>query len=115
MRALIIVCVLLFSSTLRADINTMGETKVQESDGIRITTLISAGWVRYFIHLDDLSKAERVIICETPFREIEALGLDAWSALKQANVTYEKGAKRFYLSEHLEYLACVGIGSDDEN
>lgn len=71
MRALIIVCVLLFSSTLRADINTI--------------------------------------------REIEALGLDAWSALKQANVTYEKGAKRFYLSKHLEYLACVGIGSDDEN
>lgn len=115
MRALIIVCSLLFVSTLRADINTMGETIVQESDGTRVTTLISAGWVRYFIHLDDLSKAARVIICEAPFKEIEALGLDAWSALKKANVTYENGAKRFYIGEHLEYLACVGIGSDDEN
>ena len=109
MKRILLILALVFGF-MQADINTMGETKVQESDGTRITTLISAGWVRYFIHLDDLSKAERVIICEAPFREIEALGLDAWSALKQANVTYEKGAKRFYLGEHLEYLACVGIG-----
>ena len=106
-RALLILA--LVFGFVQADINTMGETQV-ESDGIRITTLISAGWVRYFIHLDDLSEAERVIICEAPFREIEALGLDAWSALKQANVTYEKGAKNFTIGNTKEVLACVGVG-----
>lgn len=93
---------------MQADINIMGESVVDND--LRITTLISAGWVRYFIHLDDLSKAERVIICEAPFRDIEALGLDAWSALNEANVTYENGFKSFIIGNTKKVLDCVGIG-----
>lgn len=91
-----------------ADINTMGETKVQDSDGTRVTTLISAGYVRYFIHLDDLSRAGRVIICEAPFADIEAEKLTAWEALKKADVTYESGFKNYTIGN--TFLSCASIG-----
>lgn len=93
----------------RADINTIGYTQT-ESGGMRITTLVSAGYVRYFIHLDDLSRAKRVIICEALLTDIDSTGLTSLEALEKANVTYEKGFKRFTIGNTKKTLECVGIG-----
>lgn len=92
----------------RADINTIGNT--QNSGSMRVTALVSAGYARYFIHLDDLSRAKRVIICEALFDDVDSTGLTALEALEKANVTYEKGFKRFAIGNTKESLECVGIG-----
>lgn len=108
MRALIIVCVLLFVSTLRANVNTFGETRLQ--DEVRVTALISAGYARYFIHLYDLSRLKRVIICETLFDDIESAGLSAWETLGKAGVTYERGFKTYKIDDTNVFLSCASVG-----